>query len=103
MTSETPRDHQPLNFEPAKTEEYLQKQYWDDRFRKEEQYDWFKKFEDFSGLVLPHLKQADRILVLGCGNSSLTFDLYGLGFHHITSIDLSEVQHATLHAAQTLK
>lgn len=85
------RDHRPLNHEPEKNVEYLKKEYWDRRFDVEEQYDWFKKFEDFSHLVKPHIKEDDSILVLGCGNSSLTFELYKLGFRDITSIDLSEV------------
>ena len=78
------------SYEPAKTADYLKKQYWDARFEAEEEYDWFKRFEEFSHLVVPHLGKNDRILILGCGNSSLTFDLYKLGYQQITSIDLSE-------------
>jgi 2-polyprenyl-3-methyl-5-hydroxy-6-metoxy-1,4-benzoquinol methylase len=41
--------------------------------------------------VVPHLAgdPSPRILVLGCGNSSLPFDLRRDGFSRITSIDLS--------------
>lgn len=77
--------------EPAKTEEYLLPSYWDERFQDEEKYDWFKGYSTFKHLLRPHLKTQDRILVLGCGNSSMTADLWNDGFKHITSIDLSEV------------
>lgn len=77
--------------EPEKNAEYLKPHYWDQRFEQEEQYDWFKGFQDFRSLLLPHLKPTDRILVLGCGNSTMTADLWREGFHNITSIDLSEV------------
>ncbi len=56
---------------------------------QEEQYDWFKGYKEFRHLVAPHLDPSSRILVLGCGNSSLTFDLCRDGFTCITSIDLS--------------
>ena len=92
MHEEHAREHRPVNNEPLKTTEYLQKYYWDNRFQKEEEYDWFKKFEEFSHLVLPKLSKSDRILVLGCGNSTLSFELHSLGFQDITSIDLSEVR-----------
>lgn len=38
-----------------------------------------------------YIKQKDIILVTGCGNSSLSADLYDVGFTNITNIDLSEV------------
>ena len=60
---------------------------------QEEQYDWFKGYKEFRHLVAPHLDPSSRILVLGCGNSSLTFDLCRDGFTCITSIDLSPQRH----------
>ena len=83
----------PQSREPAKTEDYLLPGYWDTRFQEEEAYDWFKGYSTFKHLLLPHLQLTDRILVLGCGNSSMTADLWNDGFKDITSIDLSEVLH----------
>ena len=56
---------------------------------QEEEYDWFKGYREFRHLVAPHLDPSSRILVLGCGNSSLSLDLCRDGFTRITSIDLS--------------
>uniref|UniRef100_A0A0M3HT19 Methyltransf_11 domain-containing protein n=2 Tax=Ascaris TaxID=6251 RepID=A0A0M3HT19_ASCLU len=65
--------------------------YWNERFASEENFEWLAKWEDFSHLVLPHLKLDDRILHIGCGNSNLSMILYELGFHNITNVDFSSV------------
>lgn len=77
--------------EPEKTAEYLEPEYWNRRFRTEETYDWLKGYAEFRHLIRPHLSTGDKILVVGCGNSSLTQDLWRDGFQDVTSIDLSEV------------
>ena len=50
-----------------------------------------------------HLAPGDRVLVLGCGNSSLAEDLYcdSLGVSHIVSVDISPtvIQHMGAQAA----
>ena len=86
---------------PNSNKDYLDKAYWDARFQSEQQYDWFKGYSQFSHLVTPHIKLTDRILILGCGNSSLTQDLYADGYKHLTSVDLSPVviQHMQAKAA----
>ena len=37
------------------------------------------------------MKVTDKILVVGCGNSSLSADLYDVGHHVITNIDISDM------------
>jgi len=96
MTTAPTREHNPQGNEPLTTAEYLDPSYWDQRFEKEEQYDWFKDLSQFRHLLLPQLKRTDRILVLGCGNSSMTMALWREGFQNICSIDLSEVCLPTL-------
>lgn len=76
---------------PQNNAGYAHSDYWNARFAHEEQYDWLKGYKDCRHLCVPHLKTSDRILILGCGNSTLTQDLYNDGFHNLTSIDLSEV------------
>lgn len=38
-----------------------------------------------------YIKQKDAILITGCGNSSISADLYDVGYSNITNIDVSEV------------
>lgn len=76
---------------PETNVQYLQGDYWNNRFQNEQQYDWFKDFSEFKHLCVKHLRPDDSILILGCGNSTLTQDLYNNGFINLTSTDLSDV------------
>ncbi len=76
---------------PASNSEYLSPGYWDARYKGEEHYEWFKGYAEFRHLVSPYLRPEDRILILGCGNSSMSADLYREGFRRQTNIDISPV------------
>ena len=70
------------------------KEYWNERFETEESYDWLLTLRDIEENLLPLLppaRSACKILMVGCGNSSLSRDLYELGYTSITNIDFSEV------------
>ena len=66
-------------------------EYWDARFREEENYEWFRGFSSFAPLVHRHLHTKDKVLILGNGNSDLPFDLLNAGFSSIVATDLSTV------------
>lgn len=76
---------------PSNNAQYLENDYWNTRFEAEQQYDWFKDYSQFKHLLTPHIQPSNSILILGCGNSSLTQDLYEDGYKDLTSIDLSPV------------
>ncbi|KJE92855.1 endothelin converting enzyme 2 [Capsaspora owczarzaki ATCC 30864] len=76
---------------PQHNAEYKLKEYWDRRFTVERTYDWFKSYESFRIQLLPELKPSDRILIVGCGNSTLSELLYKDGFENITNIDFSQI------------
>lgn len=71
--------------------ELATKEYWDDRYRGPDKngYDWFKNYSDIKTIVEVHLRPDSKILILGCGTSSLSEDLYLSGFKHVTSVDFS--------------
>ena len=68
---------------------FKEKGYWEQRFEHEEEYDWLLTLAKLESQLLPHLHMDDRILIVGCGNSTLSADLYDRGYHHITNIDFS--------------
>ncbi|KAH8986130.1 S-adenosyl-L-methionine-dependent methyltransferase [Lactarius akahatsu] len=83
------------NMLPAKNEEYATREYWDRRYAREAEdatFDWFKRYEDVAHLlhqVLPD--RTARILMLGCGNSTLSEDMYDDGYKNIVNVDYSPV------------
>ena len=70
---------------------FKEKYYWDERFAQEKVYDWLTKFDQVSMYLLPLLKVNDKILMVGCGNSTFSRDLYNAGYKNITNIDFSAV------------
>ncbi|KAK9476542.1 S-adenosyl-L-methionine-dependent methyltransferase [Lipomyces japonicus] len=83
------------------------KEYWDSRYQKEDDqntFDWFKTFADLEPFLRQHIPFKDghklKIVMLGCGNSTLSKDLYDAGLKHIANVDFSPAcirQMALLH------
>jgi SAM-dependent methyltransferase len=69
--------------------------YWEERFAEEESYEWLIKWSQLRNVVLPKLerykKEDCKILIVGCGNSSFSADLYDEGYHNISNIDFSSI------------
>jgi SAM-dependent methyltransferase len=76
---------------PKNNLEYGKKEYWDDRFAKEKDYDWLVGYEDVQDLIAPYMTESAKVLLVGCGNSNFSAELYDAGFHNLTNIDYSEV------------
>ncbi|XP_040858849.1 EEF1A lysine methyltransferase 4 [Ochotona curzoniae] len=86
---------------PERNSGYCEVQYWDRRYRGAADaapYEWFGDFSSFRALLEPELRPEDRILVLGCGNSALSYELFLGGFPDVTSIDYSSVVVAAMQA-----
>jgi SAM-dependent methyltransferase len=77
---------------PANNATYSEQTYWNDRFAKEDAYEWLVGYTELAGILdeLPLGKQS-RILLVGCGNSSLTVDMHNAGYSNIVSTDYSQV------------
>ncbi|KXN90687.1 Methyltransferase-like protein 13 [Leucoagaricus sp. SymC.cos] len=82
---------------PAKNEDYGTKKYWcvpediswDD---DDADFDWFKSYKDLAELLHELIPQkSSRILMLGCGNSKLSKDMWDDGFKNIVNTDYSSV------------
>ncbi|XP_048861060.1 EEF1A lysine methyltransferase 4 isoform X2 [Brienomyrus brachyistius] len=80
-----------MEYLPDSNSRYKDVEYWDERYRREESFEWFGDLSKFQHLLEQHVKKDDAILILGCGNSSLSFDMYQRGFHFITNVDYSSV------------
>lgn len=70
-------------------------EYWDKRYASEAEdtdFDWFRKYSDIQHIfheLVPDRKS--RILMLGCGNSTLSKDMLDDGYTNIVNLDYSSV------------
>jgi SAM-dependent methyltransferase len=74
--------------------DYGKAEYWDERYKANDTtFDWFVSFDALKDIILPYTtsKQECKALVVGCGNSRLSPQLYDSGVHQIINIDISEV------------
>ncbi|KAG0222933.1 hypothetical protein BGW41_005788 [Actinomortierella wolfii] len=71
---------------------YKRQEYWDERYTQEESFDWFKTYADLQPFITRQIPDKNaRILMLGCGNSTLSEDMYDDGYKNIVNIDYSKV------------
>ncbi|XP_062844033.1 EEF1A lysine methyltransferase 4 isoform X2 [Trichomycterus rosablanca] len=80
-----------MDYLPDCNNRYKDVEYWNDRYKTEESFEWFGDFSKFRHLLVQYIKKEDRILILGCGNSALSVDMYQAGHTHITNMDYSSV------------
>ncbi|XP_036940756.1 EEF1A lysine methyltransferase 4 isoform X1 [Acanthopagrus latus] len=92
------RGNKNMDHLPDNNSRYKDVDYWDERYKTEQSYDWLGSFSKFQHILENHVKKEDSILMLGCGNSSLSGDMYIAGFRSITNIDYSSVCISTMSA-----
>jgi EEF1A lysine methyltransferase 4 len=72
--------------------EYGRAEYWDERYKANDTtFDWFVAYEPIKDVIQPLVKPEYKVLIVGCGNSRLSPQLYDSGLHNIHNIDISEV------------
>ena len=76
---------------PRHNTDYFKKEYWDDRFAEEEVNNWLVTYDDVKDQLAPYLTPESKILVVGCGNSTFSEEVYDAGFHNLWNIDFSDV------------
>uniref|UniRef100_UPI0037E830F5 EEF1A lysine methyltransferase 4 n=1 Tax=Semicossyphus pulcher TaxID=241346 RepID=UPI0037E830F5 len=87
-----------MDYLPDDNSRYKDVDYWDERYKTEQCYDWLGSFSKFEHLLEKHVKKEDSILILGCGNSSMSGDMYSAGYRSITNVDYSSVCISTMSA-----
>lgn len=89
---------------PRTAEEFSSADYWERFFRKrgEKAFEWYGDYNSLCGVLHKYIKPKDKVLVVGCGNSELSEQLYDVGYRHLTNIDISEtvVSHMNQRNAQ---
>lgn len=77
---------------PRTAEEFSSAEYWEKFFKKrgERAFEWYGDYNKLCGVLHKYIKAQDKVLVVGCGNSELSEQLYDVGYKHLTNIDISE-------------
>ncbi len=57
---------------------------------KDSSYEWFKGYEYFREAVTKYIRKSDRILMLGCGNSSNCLVIFRVRSAHLFDVGFSE-------------
>ena len=72
---------------------YGDKDYWDQRYESTsgDLYDWLHSFESLRPIFEKYLKPTDKIINLGCGNSSLPGDMLQAGYQSQIGVDYSKI------------
>ncbi|KAM9357690.1 eEF1A lysine and N-terminal methyltransferase [Symphorus nematophorus] len=77
---------------PRTAEEFSSAEYWERFFKKrgEKAFEWYGDYNKLCGVLHKYIKVQHKVLVVGCGNSELSEQLYDVGYKHLTNIDISE-------------
>ncbi|KAG5850025.1 hypothetical protein ANANG_G00077890 [Anguilla anguilla] len=77
---------------PRTAEEFSSAEYWERFFRRrgDKAFEWYGDYNQLCGVLHKYIKPRDQVLVVGCGNSELSEQLYDVGYRQLTNIDISE-------------
>lgn len=77
---------------PTSHSQFQLKDYWEKFFQKRKApFEWYGEYLDLCHILHKYMKPTNSLLVIGCGNSKLSEELYDVGFTNIDNIDISEV------------
>ena len=83
---------QESHFESLNVQNYAKKEYWNERFNQTDtNFDWYADWDQLSKYFIPILNSDSNILMVGCGNSKLSNQMYLSNYKNIINIDISDI------------
>lgn len=88
-----------MNLLPKSTEEFSQVDYWNTFFKKrgKKNFEWYGEYPELCSIFLKYINVKDNVLIVGCGNSTVSMCLYDAGYRNITNIDISHIVIKQMH------
>eukprot|EP00062_Callorhinchus_milii_P010839 gi/632956140/ref/XP_007893811.1/ PREDICTED: methyltransferase-like protein 13 [Callorhinchus milii] len=82
-----------MNLLPKSSKEFSSAEYWEAFFKKRgtSAFEWYGTYVDHCAVLHKYIKPTDKVLVVGCGNSELSEQMYDVGYQEMVNIDISEV------------
>ncbi|XP_073903582.1 eEF1A lysine and N-terminal methyltransferase isoform X2 [Castor canadensis] len=82
-----------MNLLPKSAKDFGSVDYWEKFFqqRGKKAFEWYGTYLELCGVLHKYIKPREKVLVIGCGNSELSEQLYDVGYQDIVNIDISEV------------
>ncbi|XP_041126969.1 eEF1A lysine and N-terminal methyltransferase isoform X1 [Polyodon spathula] len=80
-----------MNLLPKSSKEFSSAEYWEKFFKKrgDKSFEWYGTYTELCGVLHKYIKPTDTVLVVGCGSSELSEQLYDAGYRDLTNIDIS--------------
>lgn len=75
---------------PRSRDEFGKQSFWDTFNEKTEEFEWYGSYSQLSETVKRYVSTSSRVLIIGCGNSNFSSELYDSGVTNITNIDFDE-------------
>ena len=70
--------------------QYGKPEYWEERYQKDkEQFDWYQRYSGVKDMITQFIQPNYQILMLGCGNSKMSEEMFEDGYRNITNVDIS--------------
>ena len=76
---------------PKSVHQFAEEDYWNKFFKNRKEFEWYAEYNHLKDVFNKYIKFNDSLLIIGCGNSSLSAELYDYGFKNNISVDISEV------------
>ncbi|XP_060630351.2 eEF1A lysine and N-terminal methyltransferase [Anolis sagrei] len=82
-----------LRLLPRRAKDFASADFWERFFRERggRAFEWYGAWKSLRAPLGRYLRPQDSILVVGCGNSELSEELYDEGYQDITNVDISEL------------
>ncbi|XP_058890150.1 eEF1A lysine and N-terminal methyltransferase-like [Acipenser ruthenus] len=71
-----------MNLLPKSSKEFSSAEYWEKFFKKrgDKSFEWYGTYTELCGVLHRYIKPTDAVLVVGCGSSELSEQLYDAGY-----------------------